>query len=159
MTDPELKLSILESKMEAVDEGFKENSRRFNRIETRLDGLEERLSFFHSSLETRMTDLQSSMESRITNLQISTESRITNLQGSLEGRITKYQSSTESRISNMQGTLEGRITNLHEAITKQTRWILLSFGAFITAVFSGFAALIYKLTPVLHSLSKALQNL
>ena len=129
MRDPAIRMNIQETKMEAVETTQKAFMARFDRIEFRLDRIEDKITELHRDNAV------------------------------VHEKISDVRSSLEGRISDVRSSLEDKITNVHAAITKQTRWILVSFGTFVTALLGGLAAFLYKILPVLDSLARALNRI
>ena len=139
MSELELRLSVQETKMEAVEANQRQYTERFDRIESRLERIDGELVSIHG----RISEVQSSLESKIADVRVSLEDKIARLQSSLEGKIT-----------DLHGKIAGihdKIADLHAAFNRQTRWILIMFGAFIAGVFG----LLFKLFPLLDAMTKA----
>ena len=141
MSEIELRMRVQETKMEAVEANQRHYAERFDSIDGELVSIHSRLGEVQGSLEGKIADVRGSLEGKISDVRSSMESRFTALEG---------------KIADVRGSLEARITDLHEAITRQTRWILFSFGAFMAAIFGLFFGLIYKLFPLLDAMTRAL---
>jgi len=155
MSEIELRMRVQETKMEAVEANQRHYAERFDRMDAHLERIDGELVSIHSriaevqgSLEGKIADVRSSLEGKIADVRSSMESRFT----ALEGKIADVRGSLEDKIADVRSSLESKITDLHEAITRQTRWILFSFGAFMAAIFG----LIYKLFPLLDAMTRAL---
>ena len=147
MSEIELRMRVQETKMEAVEANQRHYAERFDRMEAHLERIDGELVSIHS----RIAEVQGSLEGKIADVRSSLEDKIADVRSSLESRFTAL----EGKIADVRGSLESKITDLHEAITRQTRWILISFGAFMAAVFGLFFGMMYKLFPLLDAMTRA----
>jgi len=112
------RMSILETKMELIEDVIR-------RIDGRLISLQDG----HIRILERFSLFQAHTDERFSLLQAHTDERISSL-----------QAHTDERISVLQARTDERITGLHQAMVSQTRWIL---GAIL-----GAAGLISVILPV-----------